>query len=407
MRDELTIELENDLEAEGGAREPDLDSVLSRGNQIRARRRVGVVLSLVAVVALVSAAIALVPTKRSSENSITDTNPFPEVTDQNGRVVEDMTQQEQAEVFSFRALAATGLMNPFGERSYNFTYELDTTETSAGWRIGFAASDCEPRQDSEGFYSFTCRGLSGEDPQSGNALTDTFVTVTLSKNRWTVTDVEGNMLEEEIERVIGYSLPQRSEPSHWEFPATGVSPTGEEGQLSVETMALWVGPYPTKAPGSVCQVSVLDSEGKVVDRARPIYQEPPNRPFERAGWISGAGFEMDSRMDRGVVHCQQYAGAGWEVSSEPEVIRGEDGVVVGVTAELTWRGEKGFTTTAHCRASLVDDDNVVVWEGTGKVEALWRPGELKDYPYRTEALISTGGPGLEAESVGAFTCRSL
>jgi hypothetical protein len=407
MRDELTIELENDLEVEGGALKPDLESVLSRGKQMRARRRVGVVLSLVAIVALVSTAIALVPTKRASESSITDTNPAPEVTDQNGGLVEDMTQQEQAEVFAFRALAATELMNPFGKRSYNFTYEPDTTETSAGWRIGFAASDCEPRQDSEGSYSFTCRGLSGEDPQSGNALTDTFVTVTLSNKRWTVTDVEGNMLEEEKERVIGYSLPQRVEPSHWEFPATGVSPTGEEDQLSVETMALWVGPYPTEAPGSVCQVSVVDSEGKVVDRARPMYREPPNRPFERAGWISGSGFEMDPRIDRAVVGCQQYTGPGWEVSSDPEVIRGEDGVVVGVTADLTWRGEEGFTTSANCRASLVDVNGAVVWEGTGNVMALWRPGELKDYPYRTEALITTSGEGVEAESVGEFTCRSL
>jgi len=407
MRDELTVELENDLEAEGGARGPDLESVLSRGNQIRTRRRAGVVLSLVAIVAFTSAAIALVPTKRDSESSITDTNPPPEMSDQNGAVVESMTEQEQAEIFAFRALAATELMNPFGKRSYNFTYEPDTTETSTGWRIGFAASDCEPRQGSDGFYSFTCRGLSREDPQSGNALADTFVTVTLADNHWTVTDVEGNMLEEEINRVVGYSLPRRTEPSHWEFPATGVSPTGEEGQLSVEMMALWVGPYPTKAGGSVCQLSVVDSGGKVVDRANPMYQEPPNRPFERAGWISGSGIKMDPRIDRGVVHCQQYTGAGWDVASEPELVRDKGGAVVGVTAELIWRGDEGFTTSAQCRAKLVDDDNAVVWEGGGHVMALWRPGELKDYPYRAQAFITTRGEQVAAASIGDFACRSF
>lgn len=57
-------------------------------------------------------------------------------------------------------------MNPFGKRSYYFTYEPDTTETSTGWRIGFVASVCEPRQGSYDFYSFTCRGLSGEDPKA-------------------------------------------------------------------------------------------------------------------------------------------------------------------------------------------------------------------------------------------------
>jgi hypothetical protein len=64
--------------------------------------------------------------------------------------VERMSGQEQAEVFAFRALAATGLMNPFGKRSYNFTYEDDTTRTDKGWRIGFAASDCQPRKTGAG-----------------------------------------------------------------------------------------------------------------------------------------------------------------------------------------------------------------------------------------------------------------
>ena len=137
-----------------------------------------------------------------------------------------------------------------------------------------------------------------------------------------------------------------------------------------------------------------------------MYQEPPNRPFERAGWISGSELESDPRIDRAGVRCQQYTGAGWEVSSEPEIVRAKDGTVSGVTAELEWRGEQGFTTSAHCRASLVDDDNVVVWEGTGKVMALWRPGELKNYPYRAQASIATRGKEVEAESVRKFDCRS-
>ena len=116
---------------------------------------------------------------------------------------------------------------------------------------------------------------------------------------------------------------------------------------------------------------------------------------------------MDRRIERAVGHCQQYTGAGWEVASEPELVRDEDGSVVGVTAALIWRGDKGFTTSAHCRANLVDDDKAIVWEGTGNVMALWRPGELKDYPYRAQAFITTRRGGVEAESVGEFTCQSL
>ena len=119
----------------------------------------------------------------------------------NREIVEEMTEQERAEVFAFRALADTGLMNPFGKRSYNFTSADDTTQADDGWRIGFAASDCEPRGG-----TFTCRGLSGEDPELGNALTDTFVTVALGDGRGRVVGVEGNMLDDEQERVIGYTL---------------------------------------------------------------------------------------------------------------------------------------------------------------------------------------------------------
>lgn len=403
MPDELTIELENDLEIEGGAREQDLASVMSRGNQLRTRRRVGVVLSLVAIVTLVSAAIVLVPTERGSENSVTDTNLAPEVSEQHGGMVEVMTQQEQAEVFAFRALAATELMDPFGERSYHFTYESDTTRTSTGWRVGFAASDCEPRQ-ADGSYSFTCRGLSGEN-RLGNAETDTFVTVAQANNQWTVMDIEGNMLEEEVDRAIGYSLPSRDEPSHWEFPATGLFPTGDGDELAVNMVALWVGPYPTEARGSVCQLSVVDSKGQAVERANPMYREPPNRPFERGGAMWILSVTRDPRIDRALVRCQQYTGAGWEVSSEPQLVQGDAGVV-GVTADLVWRGDEGFTTSAHCRATLVNDKGIVVWEGTENVMALWRPGELKNYPYRAQAFITTRRKEVEAESVGRFACRS-
>lgn len=402
MRDELITELETELEAEGGAQEPDLESVLARGHQILARRRISVVLSLVAVVALASAAIALVPTKRSSENSITDTSPRPEISDKNGAVVESTTEQEQAEIFAFRALAATELMDPFGKRTYGFTYRDDTTETPEGaWRVGFAAMDCAPQGNTQ-----TCRGLSGEDPELGNALTDTFVIVQLEAGSWEVVDVEGNMLDEERNRVIGFTLAERDEPSHWEMPAVSARSLEGEGEgFSVTALPLWVGPYPTKAPGSVCTISATDGQGNQVGQ-QVFYLEPPRREFERGGWVMGRGVQGAEGAEEADVTCHQYTGAGWDVASDPELVREADGSVVGVVADLVWRGGKGFTSSASCRASLLDGEGAVVWEGTGRVESLLRSGELKDYPYRTQALITTKGERVEAESVGDFSCRS-
>jgi hypothetical protein len=232
----------------------------------------------------------------------------------NGALVERMSEQEQAEVFAFRALAATGLMNPFGERSYNFTYEDDTTRTDAGWRIGFVASDCKPRMAGAG-YSFTCTGLSGDHPETGNALADTFMIVGLGNQQWTVVGVEGNMLERERDRVIGYRSAQREEPSHWEFPAVGSWPTDQE--VYSEAMALWVGPYPTSAPGSVCGLQAENAPSDVLRDSSRFYQEPPNRPFERAGWIRGIDGPRVGENAKIRVYCQQYTGRGSEVASGP------------------------------------------------------------------------------------------
>jgi hypothetical protein len=306
-------------------------------------------------------------------------------------------------VFAFRALAATGLMNPFGSRSYNFTYEDDTTRTDKGWRIGFAASECEPRKAATG-YSFTCTGLSGDHPESGNALTDTFLTVRLENKEWTVVGVEGNMLDRERDRVIGYKSAQREEPSHWEFPAVGAWPTGE-GVYS-EAMALWVGPYPTSAPGSVCEFRAADGGLEVIQGPKPFYVEPPKRPFERAGWIRGVDGLRVGGDSQVTVHCEQYTGRGWEVASGPEII-GSTGEALVVTAELVWRGAKGFTTAAVCHLTLEDQSGQVIWEGSEKVEALWRPSELKDYPYRSDVVVDTGVANFNSVSIRRFNCASL
>lgn len=313
-----------------------------------------------------------------------------------GEVFEKLDEQVQAEIFAFRALAALELMDPYGKRSYNWTYEEDTTRTDAGWRVGFAASDCEPRDKSH-----TCTGLSGEDPELGNALTDTFVIVALEDGYWKVVDVEGNMLPEERERVIGYTLPQEQEPSHWDFAAVGMW----ERAFGPAMTPIWVGPYPTVASGSVCDLHWLDAEGNATGAPSSFYQGPPARPFDRGGWVRGGGLGGTPRdaVDA-IVSCEQYTGPGWEVASEAELVGSPDELTV--AADLVWRGERGLTTGARCTATLEDGDGNTVFEGSGHARPLWRPGDLKRYPYRTRVFVYTRGESVDAERIGDFDCES-
>ncbi|MDQ3620514.1 MAG: hypothetical protein M3391_10405 [Actinomycetota bacterium] len=354
-------------------------------------RFASVALSVVAVVGVITTALVARPTDGRSPSLVTE-SPSPQ-TAREGEVVEEMTEKEKAEAFAFRALAATGLTRPVAERTYLWTYADDTTQTNDGWSVGFVASTCTLS---------TCQAL--EDEGAATADADTFVFVTLRDEDWHVVDVQGNILEDERERVVGFSLPERDEPSHWEFPAVSVR-SPDEG-FSVTMFPLWVGHYPTSAPGSVCRIEPLNENG---DRAGPptvFYQEPPGREFERAGGVHGRGVPGADGAETVDVECRQYTGLGWEVASDPEIVGSPD-EVSGITAELVWRGDEGFTTAAVCRATLVDEAGEVVWEGSSRIEPLWRPGELKDYPYRTDGFVSTRGELLDAEGIDEFSCRSL
>ena len=407
MRDELTSKLETALDKEHAPGSPDLGWVLARGHRLRVRRLALLAVSAVVIIAVISTAIIVLPTDGGTPNFVAgdpSAQPRESISQQaprEGEVVEEMTEQQRAEVFAFRALAKTGLMDPFGKRSFNWTYEDDTVHTPQGsWRIGFAASDCEPRGG-----LFTCRGLSGEDPETGNALADTFVVVELSEGAWGVIGVEGNILGAERDRVVGYQLPDRVEPSHWEVPAVSPRKGPDEG-LSVTMLPLWVGPYPTNAPGSVCTLELSDGEGKALGGGAVFYYEPPQREFERAGWVHTRGAGSEQRAENVQVDCRQYTGPGWEVESSPEILGGP-GMVSGVIAELVWRGGEGFTAAAVCRATLVDEAGQVVWEGSSKVLPLWRPNELRDYPYRTDVHVTARGGPVDAQGLGDFSCRSL
>jgi hypothetical protein len=105
--------------------------------------------------------------------------------------------------------------------------------------------------------------------------------------------------------------------------------------------------------------------------------------------------------------CLGDAISGWKLVSEPDkVTEGRD--IVGISAELVWRGDEGTAMGARCSAALLDEDQEVAFEGSVVIE---RPGpsELDDPPYRTKAHIPFGGKrffGVENYYVDRFECRS-
>jgi hypothetical protein len=111
------------------------------------------------------------------------------------------------------------------------------------------------------------------------------------------------MLDQEQNRVIGYTFAQRDEPSHWEFPAVGIWPTGQG--VSFAAMALWVNPYPSSAPGSVCELRTNNAPLESLGDSRRFYVERPNREFERAGWSRLIDEIRVANNTEITVHCHQ------------------------------------------------------------------------------------------------------
>ena len=375
-------------------KQPDVAWVLQRGRRLRRNRLLvatgtGLLISILVTTVVLSMPSSENPSPIGPQPGPTST---PEI-DRQGNVVGGMSEQFRAEIFAHRAVARNGLMGPYLPRSYNWTEE-EPSQTQDGWKVGFAVSDCVPKGG-----AFTCKGLSGEDPQTGNALANAFLTVEVSNDEWEVVQVEGNVRPEERERLLGYSLKDREEAPHWEFSAVGVW-----NSEYAEAMPLWVGPFPTDAPGSACRTTYFDENGTQVGVSR-FYQAPPQRYHERGGWIHGGlGDPPEEDFVSADVRCEQHRAGEWEPEGSPSIV-GEPGDVHGVAQKLQWHGEERITAAASCRANLVDEEGQVVWEGKTLVRALSGP-EMDDYPYETVAAMTTGGP-VDAQAVGAFECETL
>jgi hypothetical protein len=384
-------------------RSPELerDSSADRGPDLSGPRRL---VSAVVALALFAASAILVWSAFRPTESRTPAPVSTPSTTQRGELIEPMTEREGAEVFAVRAVAAAGLMDPVDSRSFGFTYRDDTTRTASGWRVGFAAMDCEPKGTGNDVV-FTCRGLSGDEPDTGNAVTDAYVTVALDGGTWTVVGFDGNVLDDERIRLVGSTLPQQTEPSHWEFPA--VATARHDGVVTgFESVALWVGPYPTEAMGSVCDARALAADGEDLGSVSRWYEEAPDRPFNRVGWVHAQeiGDAPPATSDISI-RCRQYTGLGWTVVVDPSLVR-QDGEVVGVRIELEWQGAEDITTPAECTVEILNQSGEVIWEGRGRAESLWPQPDPNGYPYHTQVFIPIGPDGpTRVDHIGAFDCR--
>lgn len=399
MPDELAAELEAAVDAETGPRQPDLAWVMQRGGRVRRLRRARMSAGVVAVIAIGSVGIQALegdneptPPPVASVSTPDVQEPLP------GEVVEDTPEAFQAQVFAIRALDAVGLMTLDG-RGFLINEQEEVVETDDGWRVPFSATECDPS---------TCRPLSGErDPESGNALSDTFVFVSLEDGRWEVIGTEGNMSREDHEALLGFWLPDVREPSHWE--AHGVVARSSDEGVSFQILPVWVGPFPTTAPGSVCSATPLDGSGEVLGEPTTFFQEAPTSESDRAGGVHSRPLLTGPESTQDVaVKCRQFTGPGWEIASEAEEVT-MGGDIVGLSADLVWRGERGFTSAAVCHATLLDEDQEIAFEGSGRADPLWRPSELKEYPYRATVTIDFGGKGffgVENYYVDRFDCVS-
>ncbi len=253
-------------------------------------------------------------------------------------------------------------MDPFGGHSFLWTYREDTTQVEEGWRIGFASADCGPKRP-DGELILTCTAHSGEEPGSGNALTDTYVTVSLDGTVWTVDDVDGEIRSDEEERVVGYEQPHREEPSHWEFPAVGVLEVSDD--TLIHMIALWVGPYPTSAPTTVCEMKTFNSQGEKVGSWEPFPVDPPQREFERrGGWLRGTSGEKGMDIESVSVDCRQSGRYPEKEEPTPHVRPTPEGDVYPLgSGEFTgeeWGASAGEQWTVD--SFLFDGDPCVQWE---------------------------------------------
>lgn len=309
-----------------------------------------------------------------------------------GVLYEHIDEVTRAKIFVLRALTATELRQPLSSRTYGVMDDLAGNRQGNRGVFSLTASDCAPRDNVH-----TCRGST----EAHEAL----ITVALLGVNWEVVGIDGEMPDEDRGALMGFSLPDKREPSHWDMSAAAVGEGTDRSNRFVEVWPFWVGPYPTDALGSVCEATPVDALGAAVGLPTVFYQESPNRPFEVDDWARGGGVNIPAEAVDATVECTQYTGKGWVRVSEPRFI-GSPERPFGVEATMRWVGDPRFTTPLKCHVTLLDENGEVVWEDDEFVPALWHSRDLETYPYETDVAAHFPSAPPAAE-VGSFDCASL
>ena len=295
--DDLELELQRQA-AQGEQMPADLGWVVNRGRGLRRRRLRGIVAAGVLATTLVGVAVVATLDRLSYPTpTVTGpTRPADEATD--GVLYEHVSESRMAEIFAFRAVARIGLMDPYGNPSYNVTNADDTENLGRGrWGIGFVRSNCIPGGTPTD-PSFTCGSRGGSF--GGTPEASIFIEVELRDGQWEVIGVDGDMRQEDTRKLLGFSLPAEEEPSHWEFPSIGIFDLN--GGAIIEGFPLWVGPVPTRSPASECTFVVRNAVGDVTFQ-ETFSKEPPEGNTD--GGIWGLGNVPVEDVAEAVVDCVQ------------------------------------------------------------------------------------------------------
>lgn len=295
-------------------------------------------------------------------------------------------EQGRAEVFAIRALAAAGLYETRGDY---YSYSREATRVGSDWRLGFSRMFC-------GRFGIvqTCRPVRAGDGE------DAWLTVGLDDDTWRVREVEGDFDDAPTATLKAFSRPDVRGAPHWEYPAASIRPAEEEGgRVSYEAHSLWVGPIPYKGPGSACEARAYLDGRVVYTSEHQWYDAAPHPTHSRTGGTRSGSLEGVAEADRAEIVCEQFDGAGWQVTGEPSVLQFDAEDSVTIEADVVWRGEPLVMGQSWCTVGIYDGDGALLDTRTTASRLIWPESQLDHPPIRaTESFSFRVAPGDEVES---------
>jgi hypothetical protein len=209
---------------------------------------------------------------------------------------QETTEISHAATFANAAVGHAGLIDDFGTR---YLYK-GIEEVPSGYIARFDVSGCGSPQ--------------GGSHRCTTDLGDAEVHVTLSEGRFAVVDARGPMTSEQRRALLDYSEAISEEGPHWRHVATSLAREAPEDDWWFSVAMVWTGnlPGPGTTYGSMCRVTVYDSQGAVVHEGRDIPFEVGDREQERVSVpMTGLESEID-KPTRFEVDCDPPSGDMYE-----------------------------------------------------------------------------------------------